>query len=110
VWPKLAILSIPTTAKFGLVIFAAAETAQAVTDGWQALLNMGAIGCVLVYQLARAEPRLQRIERAIDRQSRGGLIMGQMMDDIASGRKVSEMTKVQARDLINEIDAANGKS
>jgi len=83
-----------------------ADATDALTATWSPLINIGAIGCVLAWFLIRAEPRLGRIERAIDRSTRANLIMAQIMSDIAEHRRVSETTKVQAKELIKEVDDA----
>jgi hypothetical protein len=84
----------------------ATDAGAALTNAWSPLINLGAIGCVLAWFLIRAEPRMGRIERAIDRANRANLIAAQLMSDIAEGRKVSEMTRQQAREIVKEIDDA----
>jgi hypothetical protein len=86
------------------IIAVAADAASALTSTWSPLLNTGAIGCVLVWVLVRLQPSIGRMERAIDRGTRGNLVLALVLSDIAEGRDVSEIAKSQAKDLIKEID------
>ncbi len=83
------------------VVAVAAEAATALSNTWSPLINLGAIGCVLAWFLIRAEPRMSRIERAIDRSSRAVLIAALAMSEASPG------VRDQAKELIREIDALN---
>ena len=84
-------------ALLGLAVIAQTATGF-VTDKWSPLINLGAIGCVLAWFLIRAEPRLGKIERAIDRSSRALMIATLAM----RGQDVRE----EAHDLAKEVDDA----
>lgn len=88
------------------VLAMSADAANAISGSWSPLVNLGAIGCVLAWFLIRAEPRMGRIERAIDRSTRGNLVLALVMADVAEGRDVTEVAKKQATNLIREIDDA----
>ena len=87
-----------------------AQAVNPMTDTWTPLINIGAIGCVLAWFLFRSEPRMARVERAIDRGTRGNLLAAVAMSDMAEGRTISPAMRAQAKELIKEIDdAVNGK-
>ena len=77
----------------------AESVAPMVADRWSPIINLGAIGCVLLWFLLRSEPRMKGIEAAIDRQSRAMLTM------IIAMRGVPDYIKEQATAQIAEIDA-----
>lgn len=83
------------------VIAAASETAAGVlTDRWSPLINLGAIGCVLGWFLIKLEPRLRRMEQAIDRSSRAQLML------LIGIRGIEPAVKDQAQTLLKEIEEA----
>ena len=61
------------------------------------LANVGAVGIILAWHMIRIVPRLDRIERAIDRQTRAHML------DILSRPGVSEPVRRQAQALNREI-------
>lgn len=82
-------------------IAAAAETAAGViTDRWSPLINLGAVGCVLAWFMFRMEPRMRRMEQAVDRFSRTVLLA------VVSMRGVDPPIKEQAQAVLKEIDDA----
>lgn len=66
------------------------------------LANIGAVGLILGYVLWQISPRLERIERAIDMNSRSLLL------DIVSRTDVSDVMKEQARAMIRQIETKHG--
>lgn len=64
------------------------------------LANVGAVGLVLAFHLLQILPRLDRIERALNLQSRATLL------DIMSRAGISPVTKRQARSMLRQIDAS----
>ncbi len=66
------------------------------------LANIGAVGLILGYVLWQISPRLERIERAIDMNSRSLLL------DIVSRTDVSDVMKDQARSMIRQIETKHG--
>jgi hypothetical protein len=83
------------------ILAAAGETATGVlTDRWSPLINLGAIGCVLIWFLVKTEPRLRRMEQAIDRQSKS------LMIAVISMRGVEGPVKEQAQAMLDEIKSA----
>lgn len=66
------------------------------------LANIGAVGLILGYVLWQISPRLERIERAIDMNSRSLLL------DIVSRTDVSDLMKEQARGMIRQIETKHG--
>lgn len=75
--------------------------ASIVNDPWSPLINLGAIGCVLLWFMLRTDPRLRRIEEAIDRQSRATLV------SVLSRQGISEAIKEEARAILSEIEVAD---
>ena len=55
------------------LVWAFQSVAQTPSD-FGALVNLGAVGIVLAWFMWRTEPRLERIERAMDRFTRAQLI------------------------------------
>jgi hypothetical protein len=83
------------------VLAAGAETAAGViTDRWSPLINLGAVGCVLAWFMFRMEPRLRRMEQAIDRMSRAIMLAALSM------KGVSPALKEQATAVLKEIEDA----
>lgn len=66
------------------------------------LANIGAVGLILGYVLWQISPRLERIERAIDMNSRSLLL------DIVSRTDVSDVMKEQAKSMIRQIEVKHG--
>ena len=66
------------------------------------LANIGAVGLILGYVLWQISPRLERIERAIDMNSRSLLL------DIVSRTDVSDIMKAQAQAMIRQIESKHG--
>lgn len=64
------------------------------------LLNVGAVGAVLVWVLWRIEPRLDRVELSMNRLARA-----QMLTLIARP-DVDDLVREQARDLLREMGHA----
>ena len=87
---------------FGGLTQTGAIVAQSVdpTGAWGPLLQVGAVGCILAWVLIRLEPRLGRVERAIDRNSRTILLA------MVANPSTSAVVKEQARMIKDEIDAA----
>lgn len=63
------------------------------------LVNVGAVGVVLAWHLVMIIPRLERIERAIDRQTQAHLL------DITTRPGVSPIAKAQAERLNKSISS-----
>ena len=82
------------------LFLAAAENMDTFTP----LLNFGAVGGVLVWFMLKAEPRMRRIEEAIDRQSKTVLLF------MLSQEEVGERYKAEARRLLREIRVREGRS
>ena len=61
------------------------------------LLNFGAIGCVLAWMLWRSDSRQERIERALDRLTRGQMLT------LISRPDVDDHVKQQARAILREL-------
>lgn len=80
-------------------IATAAAAAGAVMD-WTPLANIGPVGIILIWFMWRAEPRLRAIESAIDRQTRGNLVM------LIEIKRTSPEGKTVAEGIIKEIEAA----
>lgn len=66
------------------------------------LANLGAVGLILGYVLWQISPRLERIERAIDMNSRALLL------DIVSRSDTSDIVKQQAQSMIRQIEVRHG--
>ena len=62
------------------------------------LLNVGAVGAILVYHLIMIVPRLDRIERAIDRATRAHMI------DVMSRSDTPEIVRIQAASINRQIE------
>lgn len=95
----------PILAK-AMLFFAAVGEAAAGTglaDKWGPLVNLGAIGCVLFWFLLKTDPRLRRIEEAIDRNSRANLLAVLSMNGVPSH------VKKQAEAIIGELDKASDR-
>jgi hypothetical protein len=73
-------------------------------SGLEPLLNLGAIGAVLAWFLVNLGPRLERIERAIDRLTRAQMLT------LLSRPDVPEPVKRLAGDLVKELDHAQAQS
>lgn len=74
--------------------------AQAAGMEWGPLLNVGAVGAVLLWFMLRAEPRLRGIESAIDRSTRGNLIL------LLEIKRTTPEGRTAAETLKQEIEAA----
>lgn len=61
------------------------------------LANVGAVGAILAWFLLQTNPRLERIERALDALSKAILL------DIVSRENVSPPVKEQAQSMLNEV-------
>lgn len=68
--------------------------------GMDQLLQVGAVGGVLVWFLARAEPRLKGLEESNDRLTRG------MMLFVLATEEVRTYLRDQATQLLAELEAA----
>lgn len=66
------------------------------------LANLGAVGVILGYVLWQISPRLERIERAIDLNSRAILL------DIVSRTDTSDIVRRQAQSMIRQIETRHG--
>lgn len=75
--------------------------AQAVAFDWGSLAEYGIIGVVLGWFLWKAEPRMRSMEAAIDRMTRGNMVM------LMEIQRTTHEGKRQAQALIDEIDVAN---
>lgn len=64
------------------------------------LINLGAVGAILAYFLVRTDPRLERLENAVDRLARAQMLM------LIASPVTDEAIKRQAQSIINELDAA----
>lgn len=62
------------------------------------LANVGAVGIILAWHMIRIVPRLDRIERAIDRQTRAHML------DLISRPDTSEGVRRQAQSINREIE------
>ena len=63
------------------------------------LANVGAVGLVLAFHLLQILPRLERIERAINIQSRATLL------DVLTRNGISPGIRRQTRSMLKQIDA-----
>jgi hypothetical protein len=63
------------------------------------LANVGAVGLILAWVLWQMNPRLDRIERAIDMNSRSILL------DVVSRDNASDFVKKQAAAMLAQIEA-----
>lgn len=68
--------------------------------GLEPLLNLGAIGAVLAWFLIQLIPRLERIERALDRLTRAQMLT------LISRKDAPPEVKALARDLVGEVEEA----
>lgn len=68
--------------------------------GWEPLINLGAIGCVLAWFMFRSEPRMTRIEEAIDRNTRAQVLLAMALD------VKYPVIKERTQDLLTELDDA----
>lgn len=75
--------------------------AQAVAFDWSSLAEYGIIGVVLGWFLWKAEPRMRSMEAAIDRMTRGNMIM------LMEIQRTTPEGKRQAQALIEEINQAD---
>lgn len=64
------------------------------------LANVGAVGLVLAFHLLQILPRLDRIERAINLQSRATLL------DVLTRHGISPGIKRQTRSMLKQIDSS----
>ncbi len=62
------------------------------------LLQLGAVGAVLAWFLVQTNPRLERIERAIDLLSKALLL------DIVGRPQTSDNIRTQAESMVRQID------
>ena len=62
------------------------------------LANVGAVGLVLAFHLLQILPRLERIERAINVQSRALLL------DIVARENTTSVVRRQAKSMLMQID------
>lgn len=83
------------------VLAAGAEASTIVADRWSPLINLGAVGCILAWFLIKLEPRMRRIEQAIDRASRAQMLAVMSMHGIPAN------IREQAEGLKQEIEAAD---
>lgn len=67
------------------------------------LANVGAVGIILAFHLLQILPRLERIERAIDMNSRAVLL------DIVSRENAAPSVKEQAKSMQRQIEARHSK-
>ena len=68
---------------------------------WGAFANLGAFGAIVAWMLLRAEPRLERIERALEQLTRAQMLT------LISRPEVEAAVKEQARQLLEEIRGTN---
>jgi hypothetical protein len=68
--------------------------------GMDQLLQVGAVGGVLIWFLARAEPRLKGLEESNDRMTRG------MMLFVLAAEEIRAYLRDQAAQLLAETEAA----
>lgn len=94
------ILGIKLLTLLPILGFLAEAATGVLTDQWGPLINLGAVGCVLAWFMFRTEPRLRRMEQAIDRSSRALMIV------TMSIRRLAPEIKEQAESLISELEDA----
>jgi hypothetical protein len=66
--------------------------------GLEPLLNLGAIGAVLAWFLINLNPRMERLERAINRLTRAQML------SVMSRRDTPKEVKQLASDLVRELE------
>ena len=66
------------------------------------LANLGAFGAIVGWMLWRAEPRLERIERALERLTRAQML------SLLSRPDIDDRIKDQAREVLDETQDGNG--
>lgn len=89
---KLIIL--PVTA----LLMPLAQAAGVTSAELSPILNLGAVGAVLLWFMLRSEPRLVRVEEALNRMTR---MLGHT---IVSMENVDEAVKRQAKSIVEELD------
>ena len=62
------------------------------------LLQLGAVGAILAFFLVQTNPRLERVERALDFLSRTVLL------DIVSRANIPEVNRTQARSMLDQLN------
>lgn len=63
------------------------------------LLQLGAVGAILAFFLVQTNPRLERVERALDFLSRTMLL------DIVSRENIAEVNRRQAQSMLKQMNA-----
>lgn len=63
------------------------------------LLQLGAVGAILAFFLIQTNPRLERVERALDFLSRTMLL------DIVSRENIAEVNRRQAQSMLKQMNA-----
>lgn len=86
-------------ATVGTIVAEAASPGEASAAWWAPLVNTGAIGCVLIWFMLRAEPRFRAIEASIDRVSRVLSLA------IIAMRSCDAVVKEQAEEIVRELNA-----
>lgn len=67
------------------------------------LINLGAMGVVLIWFMFRAEPRMRGMERAIDRQTRATILLAASLPN--QSQHISDL----GQDIIRETEESNSK-
>ena len=83
---------------FSLLFVADAVTGDGVGAPWSSLINLGAVGAVLLWFMVRAEPRLKALERATDRQTRAMILLTLNLPSS------SDQIKSLGHDILNEME------
>lgn len=83
-----------------LILLAAVEAGAApLIDKWGPLLNLGAIGCVLLWFMMQLTPQVKSLVAALDRSTRMSALTIIALDFLPAA------VKKQAQQIVNEIDS-----
>jgi hypothetical protein len=84
--------------KLLILVAVAAEGSAAIIDKWGPLLNLGAIGCVLLWFMMQLTPQIKALVAALDRSTRmSGLT-------IIALEFLPKSVKEQANRIVHEIE------
>lgn len=80
-----------------------ADSATSGMEAFAPLLNIGAVGGVLIWFMTKAEPRMKRIEQAIDRATLANMVF------LMGIKGIPEHVQREAEKIKAEIETRHGK-